>query len=424
MKSYHIEPHLLSGSVTPPPSKSLAHRAILCAALANGVSVVDGVSDSDDMKATLGAVVAMGGSYKKLDEQSVEIDGRGTFTKTEMCIDCNESGSTLRFLIPLVLAKGANVKFIGRGQLGARPLDPYYPIFDACGVKYKNESQGGNLDFQVEGRITSGNYKLPGNISSQFITGLLLTLPLAEGDSVLTITGDLESKSYLDLTLDVLHSFGIVVRNEEYKRFLIPGNQQYIAQNYTVESDYSQAAFFLCAAAIGNPIKTLNMNPNSRQGDRAVCKWLRALGYAVHEETDGFSVIPENPQGTEISGAQCPDIIPELAVVCALTPGKSKIIDSSRLRIKECDRLKATTELIQTLGGNITETEDGFEIEGVEEFTGGQISSFADHRIAMTGAIAATRCNGLVILDDSDCVKKSYPTFWEEYRRLGGIFHE
>lgn len=424
MKKYTILPEKLSGRVTPPPSKSLAHRAILCAALAKGTSIINGISDSDDMKATLEAVISMGAIIKEKGQSIVEINGEQTFSRNEMVIDCNESGSTLRFLIPLVLAKGAKAQFIGRGQLGTRPLDPYYPIFDQCGVRYENRSVGGNLDFTVEGQITGGNFVLPGNVSSQFITGLLFTLPLLENDSVLTITENMESQAYLDLTLDVLHSFGIVIRNENYKRFLIPGNQQFISQEYTVESDYSQAAFYLCAAALGNPLEVLNMNPKSRQGDKAVCKWLEELGYKVEENANGFTVVAENPAGTVISGAQCPDIIPELAIVCALTPGKSKIIESSRLRIKECDRLMATAAMIRKLGGKVSETEDGLEIEGVSSFTEGEIDSFGDHRIAMTAAVAATRASGPITLIDPMCVRKSYPNFWEDYQSLGGSAHE
>ncbi|MDR2654945.1 MAG: 3-phosphoshikimate 1-carboxyvinyltransferase [Oscillospiraceae bacterium] len=400
-KRIKLIPSKLSGAVSPPPSKSLAHRAIICAALAEGLSHINNIAFSDDITATIRAVERLG-AFVEIQKNSLVIDGGNTFSKNELLIDCNESGSTLRFMIPVALARPRKANFTGRGRLGERPLDPFYPLFEKDEINWA-KSKGAAFNFAVRGSLKGGNYQIPGNISSQFITGLLFALPLLEKNSTIEVTAALESRPYIDLTLDVLEAAGIEIQNENYRFFRIKGGQKYKNINYTVESDYSQAAFFLCANAIGNAIDVQNLNPASRQGDRAIMDCLKKTG-----------------GGAVIDGSQFPDIIPALSVACALSPGSSRIINIGRLRLKECDRLNAIAKELGKIGADIKELEDSLLIRGVESLTGGQADSRGDHRMAMSLAIAATRCEKPLVINDFDCVKKTYPNFWDDYKMLGG----
>lgn len=430
MTDLRISPAELRGQITLPPSKSMAHRAIIAACLSQGQSIINNVQMSDDIIATIAGMESFGAEITKeetdsnyrLTIQGIEVQG----PKEDRLIDANESGSTLRFLIPISsLFEGAS-NFIGRGQLGVRPLDIYQNIYEEQGLRY-DASPPPVLDLTVEGRLQADSYEMPGDVSSQFITGLLYTLPLLEGDSSIQITSPLESVGYLDLTLAMLDKFGIQVDwNREEQLLQVPGNQSFQAQNYTVEGDYSQSAFFLGAAALGNPVKSYGLNLDSKQGDKAVLDILDQLGAPVKQVDDYLTV--ENPQlkgGGTIDGSQCPDIIPMVALVAALSPGYTEIINLHRLRIKECDRLQATRDELTALGADIEIEEDSLHIHGVESLKGGvQVWSHKDHRMAMMLAIASTVCEDDIILTDSECVAKSYPNFWEEFERLGGVINE
>lgn len=430
MTDLRISPAELRGQITLPPSKSMAHRAIIAACLSQGQSIINNVQMSDDIIATIAGMESFGAGITKeetdsnyrLTIQGIEVQG----SKEDRLIDANESGSTLRFLIPISsLFEGAS-NFVGRGQLGVRPLDIYQNIYEEQGLRY-DASPPPVLDLTVEGRLQADSYEMPGDVSSQFITGLLYTLPLLEGDSSIQITSPLESVGYLDLTLAMLDKFGIQVDwNREEQLLQVPGNQSFQAQNYTVEGDYSQSAFFLGAAALGNPVKSYGLNLDSKQGDKAVLDILDQLGAPVKQVDDYLTV--ENPQlkgGGTIDGSQCPDIIPMVALVAALSPGYTEIINLHRLRIKECDRLQATRDELTALGADIEIEEDSLHIHGVESLKGGvQVWSHKDHRMAMMLAIASTVCEDDIILTDSECVAKSYPNFWEEFERLGGVINE
>lgn len=416
----------LKGEVKIPPSKSMAHRAVICAGLSRGVSIIENIDYSEDIIATIEGMKTLGAIITKYDDY-IEVQGifneknKRQFLKP---IDCNESGSTLRFLVPISLLFNGTTRFIRRGNLGKRPLTAYYNIFDKQKINYMENEE--NLDLLVHGRLKSGNFEVEGNVSSQFITGLMFTLPLLDGDSKIIIKTEMESKGYIDLTLCAMKDFGIEIVNNNYKEFIIKGNQSYNARNYRVEGDYSQAAFFLAADALGSEVVLKDLELNSLQGDRSVIEILERMNVEiVPTENEITAKTKSTLVATVIDGSQCPDIIPVLAVVSALSKGTTKIINSSRLRIKECDRLKAiTTELIK-LGANIKETEDGLIIEGKEEFLGGvEVWSWNDHRIAMSLAIAATRCKNPIILNDWECISKSYPNFFEDYKSLGGEVNE
>ena len=426
MADLKIYPSILEGTVKVPPSKSMAHRAIICASLSDGRSKINNIDYSDDIIATIEGMKSLGAKIVK-SKEVLEIEGiysLGTLSKEERVIDCNESGSTLRFLVPISLLVPGKSKFIGRGNLGKRPLNTYYEIFDKQGIVYSYEEE--NLNLNIEGNLIGGDFYVKGNVSSQFISGLLFTLPLLKEDSKIFITTEMESKGYIDLTLSAMKEFGINIVNNNYKEFIIRGNQRYIAQDYRVEGDYSQGAFFLCANAIGNNIEVRDLSLESLQGDKEVVDILERMGVNfLNSEGNIKNNVEGEIYSTTIDGSQCPDIIPVLAATASLAKGKTEIINAGRLRIKECDRLTAINMELSKLGAKIIEKEDGLIIEGIDKLEGGAVVwSHKDHRIAMTLAIIATRCNKPIIIKDYECIAKSYPKFFEDYKALGGKVDE
>ena len=421
MASIKIGNNKLSGELLIPPSKSMAHRAVICASLSNEESLIKNIDLSDDIIATINGMRALGAQIEIL-QNSLRIKGINLNNKSfkeDRIIDCNESGSTLRFLIPIAtLVKGTN-RFIGRGNLGKRPLNIYYNIFENNNIKYTYKEN--ELDFVFSGKLKCGDFYVRGDVSSQFITGLMFTLPLLNGDSKIIIEGNLESKGYIDLTLKALNDFGIIIENKNYKEFFIKGNQKYKGREYKVEGDYSQGAFFLCADAIGNKVLCDGLNINSLQGDKEVIDILERMGVKFEIKLDKIIGYSNETFGTIIDASGCPDIIPILSVVAALSNGKTEIINARRLRIKECDRLHAINLELSKLGAKIVEKEDSLIIYGIENFNGNvEVWSHKDHRIAMMLSIAATRCEESIILKDFECVSKSYPRFFEDFKRLGG----
>lgn len=416
-----VQPHHLKGNVKVPPSKSMAHRAIICASLAKGKSIIKNVDYSKDIEATIHAMKALGTIIFQYEDY-LEIDGTTTFLKNNCEIDCCESGSTLRFMIPISIVYDANVHFTGKGRLGQRPLDVYYSIFDQQDIGYLYRENV--LDLYIKGRLHGGEFHLPGNVSSQFISGLLFALPLMDEDSLIVLTSPLESKGYIDLTLQMLQRYGIEIVQRNDQEYFIRGRQQYVPCDYKVEGDFSQAAFYLVADALGNDIVLNGLNLESKQGDQEAIAILERMGCQLISQEDGYQLISSHLKATDIDGSQCPDIIPVIALACALADGVSKIEHIARLRIKECDRLSATVEVINQLGGKAKAYEDYMIIEGVKALMGGIVSTYNDHRMAMMEAIAATVCQDVVVIDQKDCVEKSYPSFWEDYLMLGGAIDE
>lgn len=419
MTQITIQSKKINGTVHVPPSKSMAHRAIICASLAKGRSTITHIDYSKDIEATIEAMKALGTIIIKHDDY-LEIDGMTTFMKNKIDIDCCESGSTLRFMIPLSIAYASQAHFTGEGRLGERPLDIYYDIFDRQGVAYLYQENV--LDLYIKGKLKADEFHMPGDVSSQFISGLMFALPLMEEDSKIIMTSTLESKGYIDLTIQMLNLYGIEIINHDYKEFIILGQQQYIAKDYHVEADFSQAAFYLCAGALGNDVVLKGLNLDSFQGDKVVIDILKKMGCKLLEVKDGHIIKADNLKAVDFDGSQCPDIIPVLSLVCALSEGTSTISSLARLRIKECDRLTASVEVINQLGGSAQVQGDDMVIEGVKELQGGSVSSYNDHRMAMMEAIASTVCKNQILIDNKECVAKSYPNFWEDFRQLGGDF--
>lgn len=402
-----IFPQSLHGSITPPASKSQAHRLIMGAALAGGTSTLRCVSGSNDITATLGCMEALGAASVHLDDTTLQIAGNtGHPASAGQVLDCGESGSTLRFLIPIALALTGDVAFRGHGRLMQRPQTPYFDIFQEKGIVYSLE---GDL-LTVQGKLTPGQYALRGDVSSQFITGLLYALPLLPGDSDIILTTQLESESYVNLTLDALQQFGITILPTA-QGWHIPGGQHYTTRELSVEADYSQSGFFYAAQGIGNLIQVTGMNPSSVQGDRIILAYM--------EQLNGSGPV-------ELDVRDCPDLVPPLALRAALRAGETTVISgAARLRLKESDRLASVTAVLNAMGASIEEGSNYLTIHGVSSLTGSvTVDSWGDHRIAMMAAMAATVCRAPITLTGAESVKKSYPGFWDDYCRLGGSIQE
>lgn len=403
---------ITGGQVHLPPSKSVAHRALICAALSGGRCRVSPIDSSADMEATFHFIRAMGGQVT-YENRCTTIDaGEGASDY----VNCMESGSTLRFIIPILAALGRSTTFTGCGRLPNRPIGIYSEILR--GVK----TVGEGLPYSISGQLQSGEFSLPGNISSQFITGLLLALPLLAGDSTIILTTPLESESYVNITLEVMAAFGVHAR-QTAEGYFVPGGQKYSPRDYTVEADWSQAAFFLSMGAFSEqPVELLGLNPHSLQGDKACLEVFREMGLCIQTEEQRFIV--QRPKNrvlpVRVDVRNIPDAVPAIAVTAALAEGTTYITGAARLRIKECDRLMAVTNAINSLGGKVTELPDGLAIQGVERLQGGTAQGCNDHRIVMCLAAARGAAAGDVIVTDPNSIRKSYPDFYRDYVNLGG----
>ncbi len=413
-----ISPSVIRGTLTPPPSKSAAHRLLIAAALA-GEGRVRGLSLSADMEATLRAVRGLGVSVRLDGDAACFAPAPPSSSPSPLPVDCGESGSTLRFLIPLYAARGIPAVFTGHGRLPERPLGVYADCLPPHGVTL---SAASGLPLTVTGRLTGGDFALPGDVSSQFITGLLFALPLCREDSRIRLTTPLESAGYVDMTLQVLRQAGIRVEPLEDGWF-IPGSQTYRPLDTAVESDWSQAAFLLAAGALGGEVTLTGLNPASAQGDREALSLFRRFGAAV-EEAPGRIVCRKAPlHGIDIDAAQIPDLVPVLAVTAALADGVTHITGAARLRLKESDRLAAVADGIRRLGGRVEESPDSLTITGVSRLAGGRAEGYNDHRIVMALSMAALGCEAPVTVTDAQSVAKSWPAFFEDYRAIGGTAH-
>ena len=405
-----ITPSILKGNVTIPPSKSVAHRLIIAAGLADGESVISNIYMSKDIVATIEAMKTLGAEIITCE------DGNGLYTITvkgitkpaqNAVIDCNESGSTLRFLIPVASILGVNATFIGRGRLPQRPITPYLSEMTKNGVEF---DYMGTMPFSVSGKLRAGEYKIAGDISSQFITGLLLALSVADGESKIILTSHLESRPYVDITIDCLNKFGAQIE-ETPNGFLVKGVKALTPHNETVEGDYSQAAFFCVANRLGCDINIEGLNENSFQGDKKIIEICNEIVY----NSDKNELKP-----FDIDCSDIPDLVPILATLGSFCKGVSFIRNAARLRIKESDRLSAISNALNAIGGKVKELDDGLEITGVDSLVGGEIDACNDHRIPMAITIASIKCEGELIIKGAECVRKSYPDFFDVCKSLGG----
>lgn len=399
-----------------PSSKSQVHRLMIAAFLSREETVLRGVTFSRDAEATAGCLKVLGAEIAR-EEDCLTLKP-GPLPAGEAVLDCGESGSTLRFLLPVTAALGVRAAFTGQGKLPNRPLSPLYEEMAAHGVQL---SPQGTFPLRISGCLTPGTYEMAGNVSSQFFSGLLLALPGTEGESVIRIRGKLESEPYLRMTQDVLAVFGVRAERTA-EGFRIPGGQKYRSPGtLTAEGDWSGAAFLLAAGALGGEgVTCLGMNPESAQGDRAIVPLLRAFGADTEETGDAVTVRGGSLRGIEIDASQIPDLVPVLAVTAAFANGDTVIRNIARLRLKESDRVASVLALIRSLGGRAEATETEMTIHGTGGLDGGTADAFGDHRIAMAAAVAGTAARGPVTVTGAEAAAKSFPDFWEVFGQLGG----
>ncbi|MBR2182871.1 MAG: 3-phosphoshikimate 1-carboxyvinyltransferase [Acidaminococcaceae bacterium] len=425
-----ISQAFIHGSVLVPSSKSMGHRMCICAGLSGNGCTVDNIAISKDIEATNRCLTGLGVTVKNVSSRyrgrtAFQYSWNHKFPSEPVTADCGESGSTLRFFIPLGALCNVPFSFEGHGKLVSRPLQPYYDIFDKQELRYRT-AENGNLPLTVAGKLRPGTYVVPGDISSQFVSGLLFALPLLEGDSTLEILPPLESASYIKLTLSSLRQFGINIIQTDDLHYIIPGNQQYQTpvSRVLVEGDWSQAAFWLVAGAIGcrEGLCCCGLSEASLQGDKAVLKILRSMAANITVQNDCFTVTRSRLNGCVIDAADCPDLVPVLSVAAAVAEGTTHIINAGRLRIKECDRLAAMHSELMKLGAEITEEPEGLLIKGKPDGLpgGASVDAWNDHRIAMSMAVAALVCKEPITLTGGESVSKSYPEFWNDYASVGG----
>ncbi len=381
------------GVVDAPPSKSQLHRLMIAAWLAGASdeAVVIPGTPSADMIATRRCLNAL------RDEAPL--------------LDCGESGSTVRFLLPLASALGLRAEFTGSGRLPERPLDDLLDAMAAHGVKHSSRK----LPLALEGQLTAGEYSLAGNISSQYLTGLLFALPLLADTSVIRLTTPLQSAGYIDLTIQVLQQFGVEIQRQG-DTFVIPGPQRYTmpAPVLYPEGDWSNGAFPLVAGALaGTGLTVRGLRQDSCQGDRAVVSCLRSMGASIEHTGDQCRIQPAPLRGIEIDTRGIPDLVPVLAVAASLAEGTTHFTHAERLRLKESDRLESTCQMICALGGIAETTPDSLVVTGVPQLQGGVVDAAGDHRIAMAAAVAAVRCQNAVSINGAGAVSKSWPDFFQ-----------
>lgn len=415
MSDVKFSPFVPNGTVNVPPSKSDVHRAIICAAMANGVSRISPVALSNDIKATIGCIKALGADAV-LENNVLTVDGTNMYKNKTALLDCGESGSTLRFFIPIAAVGNINATFVGKGKLPQRPIGIFTEALPKAGTVCKTE---GGLPLEIKGQLKSGIFEIPGNVSSQFITGLLLALPILEGDSEIVLTSPLESVGYIAMTIRTMKQFGVNIQATE-KGWHIKGGQSYKTCDYTTDGDWSQAAFFMVLGAVSGKVTVKGVAKDSTQGDKKCAEILARFGAKVTQLDNEVTVEKGELKAITIDASQIPDLVPVLSVCAAFAEGRTKIINAERLRIKECDRLKATAELLNNLGGKVKELSDGLEITGVSSLKGGNVNGYNDHRIVMSAAVCAARSDEDITATFAMSINKSYPDFYIDYNSIGG----
>ena len=397
------------GIADAPPSKSAGHRMLILAALADGESHIHMKTSNEDIDATVRCLQQLGATITRTDcGWSVSPISA---PPASAVLDCGESGSTLRFLVPVAAALGVNATFMGRGRLPFRPMEPLKDALKKHGVTVND-----GFPIEIGGKLQSGSFSLPGNVSSQFFTGLMLALTRTSEKSVVQITPPVESESYMRLTLDTLRRFGVPVDQNDHSYTMEPTMPK--SGDYAVEGDWSNAAALLCLGAA-----VRGLDKNSSQGDRKVLDVLRAFGAKISRKDCVFQANLSALHGIDLNAADIPDLVPVLAAVAATADGTTHITGAMRLRLKESDRIESTCALINTLGGFAQATDDGLIIRGKPMLSGGTVSSFGDHRIVMAAAVLAQKCSSPVVVTDAQAINKSYPTFFETLQSIGGAPH-
>ena len=407
-----ITPHPLRGTVGAIGSKSDIHRLLICAAMSDSATEISGVTMSEDVRATIECVRSMGAKVAVSEDKCTVIP----YNPAENPIfDCGESGSTLRFMLPCASAVCGGGRFIGRGRLPRRPIGELAAAMKSGGVRFSADT----LPLTVTGRLTAGRYEIAGNVSSQYISGLLMALSVTKDSSILHLTTPLESARYVDMTLETLKLFGgeIQVNGSEYT---IIGHDRLISpQTARADGDWSNAAFFLTAAALGGEVTVTGLRNGSLQGDRRIIDILQNFGAKTAINDNNITVRSGSLSGFHIDLTHIPDLLPILAVAASFGSGETVFTGGARLRIKESDRLRTVADMINALGGRAVERSDGLIVSG-GGLTGGTVDGAEDHRIVMAASIAAAYCTESVTIIGAEAVNKSYPEFFEHFKMLGG----
>lgn len=412
----------LNGSIDAPPSKSYTHRAIICAMLADGISTIQNPLISDDTEATLVACEILGAEILEKSHEKIVIKGNsGKISARSKNINCRESGSTLRFIIPLAAFSDKEIVFTGKSSLAKRPVEELLKVLEELGVRSEFLNENNTLPTKIHGAKTlkGGKIKIRGDISSQFISGLLFALPLCEGNSEIILTTNPQSKDYLAITLDILENFGINIDcSEDFKHFKIKGNQKYKAEKYRIEGDYSSAAFMLAAGALTGAVTVNNLNKNSKQGDRKIIDVLKLMNGKLTIKENSVSIEKSKLKSTKIDARDIPDIIPILALLATQANGTTTISNVERLRIKESDRLTGISNILKSSGAKIQINKNSLIINGGSKLHGTELETLNDHRLVMAASVAGLIAEGEVVIRDPIAIKKSYPTFFDDLRKL------
>lgn len=407
-----LTPHALGGIVVAPASKSLAHRLLICGALSDGPVKILCPEASADIDATVRCLCALGADISRCGD--IYMVYPLEMPRGDVILDCGESGSTLRFLISVAGALGISADFLLRGSLRRRPIAPLLKVLEQKGLTFSFPDEG---RLHMEGRLQSGNFEIAGNISSQFISGLLMALPLTGRDSDIMLTSPLVSAPYADLTAAAMKQFGICAESTQ-EGWHLSGSQSYTScGRIAVEGDWTNAALWLCVGAVSAPVTVTGLNLSSVQGDRKILSILKAFGAEVSAEADRVTVSPASLHGIDIDASDIPDLVPALALLGTCARGTTRITGAGRLRYKESDRLSSVADTLNTLGGSAEVTPDGLIIRG-SALHGGSVNSFGDHRIAMLAGACSSVADGPICLEGAEAVSKSYPRFWEDYKKL------
>ncbi|OGO91419.1 MAG: 3-phosphoshikimate 1-carboxyvinyltransferase [Clostridiales bacterium GWF2_38_85] len=410
-----IQPRKLFGTVQAISSKSDAHRLIIAAALADKATQINLNCISNDIEAAISCISALGGKAER-NEQGYLITPISCQKTKKPSLNFGESGTIARFLVPVTSALFDESEFSGSGRLPERPFSPLFEAMRRNGCQFSSE----NLPVTQKGRLNSGVFELDGNISSQFISGLLIALPLLEGDSEIKLRTKLESSGYVDMTIDTLSKFGVEIEKKDNSYYIKDGQKYRSPSQITVEGDWSNSAFWLAAGAGSIGITVTGLNFDSLQGDKQIETLIARFGANVIRSENSLKVSKRDLHGIEIDASEIPDLVPILAVLGAVSEGETRIKNAARLRHKESDRLMTTTKMLTALGADIAMLEDGLLIKGKPKLQGGIVDSFNDHRIAMATAVAAQFCNNEVTIIDAGAVNKTYPKFFDDYKILGG----
>lgn len=414
-----LKPCRFCGEVTAISSKSDAHRLLIASALSDRSTFIRCNARSADITATVNCLNSLGADIKFVDG-GISVKPIKEKRKSAV-LDCNESGSTIRFLLPVAASLGTTTEFTGGGRLPERPLSPLREQMEAHGVVF---SPINVFPVKINGKMISGKFTIKGNISSQFITGLLFALPLLNGNSIINVIPPVESRPYIDMTLNTLKKFGITV-TEKSNSFFIPGGQKYASPG-TVESegDWSNSAFFLTAGAVSGKVTVTGLDVSSVQGDKQILTILKEMGAEITVEQGSITVKKGDLHGINIDARNIPDLVPIISVAAAAAnDGETVITGAERLKIKESDRLTAVYESLKSLGVDISKTDDGLVINKTGIVGGGAVSGYNDHRMVMALSVLSAVSSGDIILRGAEAVNKSYPNFFEDFSSLGGSYN-